>query len=485
MKARILIIEDDSAVAQALVKELRAEGYQADSEAKGDTGLARATEENFDLVISDLRLPGMGGLELVEQFHRAKPDVPILLMTAHGTTETAIEATKKGAFDYILKPFEMGDFLTLVSKAVSARRLLAGPLEMGELKLGRSAIIGRSAPMQELYKQIGRIAATPLPVLILGETGTGKEMVARAIFQYSDRSNGPFIAVNCAAVPETLLESELFGHERGAFTGAEARRIGRFEQAHGGTLFLDEIGDLTLNTQAKLLRVLQEKQIQRLGGRDLISVDVRILAATHRNLKAAIEEKLFREDLLYRINAITLTLPPLRDRSEDIPDLVKYFVSKHAAELGSHGAIQPEALDYLKHQPWPGNVRQLQNVIREAILLARGFPVSLDHVRALLDTQKLSRELSTQSMAEYISGLLTAAENGQAANLHSTAVRDIERELYSQAIQRADGNQAMAARWLGVTRTTLREKLFSFGIHPAQDLGDDGDKAKRSSGAHP
>jgi len=310
-RPRILLIEDDSGIAEALKKDLQTEGYQVSLAARGDEGNSRAQREDWEVVITDLKMPGLSGLDLVAQLHAAKPKLPIIMMTAFGTTETAIEATKLGAYDYLLKPFDMGEMLDLVARAVGSSRLMSEPIDMGQICGAQSAIIGSSRAMQAIYKEIGRVAATAVTVLIRGETGTGKELVARAIYQHSARSAQPFIAVNCAAIPETLLESELFGHERGSFTGAHTRRIGRFEQANRGTIFLDEIGDLSLSTQVKLLRVLQEKYIQRVGGNEKVPVDVRVLAATHRDLEAAIHERQFREDLLYRLSAVTITLPPL------------------------------------------------------------------------------------------------------------------------------------------------------------------------------
>src|SRR2546425_5739080 len=281
MKSRpkILLIEDDASIVGGLKKELQAEGYEVAVAQRGDDGLAEAKGQPFDVVITDLRMPGLSGLELVEQLHATKPKLPIILVTAFGTTETAIEATKLGAYDYLLKPFDMAELLDLVSKSVACNRLMSEPVEMGVARSNQSAIVGNSRVMQAVYKQIGRVAATTVTVLIRGETGAGKELVARAIYQHSQRASRPFIEVNCAAIPETLLESELFGHERGAFTGAHQRRIGRFEQAHQGTIFLDEIGDMSANTQAKLLRVLQDRHIQRLGGRETIETDVRVIAA--------------------------------------------------------------------------------------------------------------------------------------------------------------------------------------------------------------
>ncbi|MCX8156782.1 MAG: sigma-54 dependent transcriptional regulator [Verrucomicrobiae bacterium] len=469
---RVLLIEDDAGLATGLQSVLGDEGYEVVWEMRGDAGFERARSGQFDTVITDLRLPGLGGLELVRRLHETNPRLPIILMTAHGTAETAIEATKGGAFDYLLKPFEMPELLALTARAVSSARLVSEPIALGpEAPPDRLALIGRSRAMQEIYKEIGRVAAKPVSVLIRGETGTGKELIARAIYQYSDRAKGPFIAINCAAIPETLLESELFGHERGAFTGAEARRIGRFEQANGGTIFLDEIGDMTPGTQVKLLRVLQEKAIQRLGGRETIPVDVRVIAATNRDLEAAMRERLFREDLFYRLSVVVISLPPLRERREDIPVLVGYFLRRLGPELGCpEPLIQPEALDFLQAQPWPGNVRELENVIRKALLLASGYPISLDHVRAVTVGRPLG-ETKDPTLRELSMELLTAAQRGELTDAYERLITAAEKELLGQAIKLAQGNQAKAARWLGISRLTLREKLTQFGLHPSQEGG--------------
>jgi DNA-binding NtrC family response regulator len=471
MQPNILLIEDDQGTASALEKVLRADGYTVNVSPRGDDGLAQARNKSYDLVITDLKLPGLTGLDLIAELHSAKPKLPIIMMTAHGTTETAIEAMKLGACDYLVKPFEADELLALTASAVASSRLMSEPVEIGEARSGPRAIIGKSRVMQNIYKEIGRIAATPVTVLIRGATGTGKELIARAIYQHSDRAAKPFIAVNCAAIPETLLESELFGHERGSFTGAHSRRIGRFEQAHTGTIFLDEIGDLAPNTQAKLLRVLQEKCFQRLGGDELIPIDVRVLAATHRDLEAAIAEKEFREDLLYRLSVITITLPDLVDRVDDIPELVKFFMQHHAKELGvENPAIQPEAISWLQTQSWPGNVRELENIVRRAMLLARPFPVTLDHLQQLLARDRKPVSTSAQTHAAYVAELLERAQRGEIEAAYPKMLSDLEGELFSQAIQLAQGNQARAARWLGVTRLKMREKLIELGLHPGREL---------------
>jgi len=483
MKPKILIIEDDLSLAAALQKVLVAENYDVHLATRGDEGLSLVQTQPFDLVLTDLRLPGLDGLELVARFHQLRPKLPVILMTAHGTTDIAIEATKLGAYDYLIKPFEAENLLLLIEEAVARMRLMSEPVALGDAPNSSAAIVGNSRPMQEIYKQIGRIAATPLTVLIRGETGTGKELVARAIYQHSDRANQPFVAINCAAIPETLLESELFGHERGAFTGAHARRIGRFEQAHRGTLFLDEIGDLPLNTQAKLLRVLQERCFQRLGGDDWIHVDVRVLAATNRDLQAAIQEKEFREDLFYRLSGVTIHLPPLRDRRQDIPDLVRFFIRKFAAELKTDPpAIEPAALDWLTAQPWPGNVRELENVIRRAIVMARPLPIGLAHVQQASAAAHPAPSRLKQAHAEYISELLARAQRGELENVFDQLIADLEPELYSQAIKLAQGNQAKAARWLGVTRLKMREKLTALGLRSEPDSTKESDPQTQDPG---
>lgn len=468
--ARILLVEDDPGTASALRNVLQDEGYGVEVAERGDQGLVQAMSAAFDLVLTDLKLPGLSGLELAERLHASKPKLPLIMMTAHGTTETAIQATKLGAYEYLIKPFEAEELLDLVASAVAHSRLMSEPVELGSTDAVGFALVGNSRVMQNIYKEIGRVAATPATVLIRGATGTGKELIARAIYQHSDRSAKPFIAVNCAAIPETLLESELFGHERGSFTGAQARRIGRFEQAHGGTIFLDEIGDLNANTQSKLLRVLQERCIQRLGGDNTIPVDVRVLAATHRELEAAIKEREFREDLFYRLSVVTIHLPALHERREDIPDLAKFFIRRYAREFGVETpSIQPEAVLFLQDQSWPGNVRELENIVRQALLLARPFGIALEHVQQVLTKIHKAPALAGQTHAAYISELLARVQRGEERSAYNKLIADLEPELFGQAIRLAQGNQAKAARWLGVTRLKMREKLIQFGLHPAHD----------------
>ncbi len=468
--SRILLIEDDTGISGTLCQVLEDEGYEVEVEQRGDTGLARASQEPFNVVVTDLKLPGLSGLELVRQLHAAQPRLPIILVTAYGTTETAIEATKFGAYDYLLKPFNVPDLLDLVRKGADSNRIMSEPVLLGTDGVGREALVGHSPAMQAIYKEIGRVASKPVNVLIRGETGTGKELIARAIYQHSDRANAPFVAINCAAIPETLLESELFGHERGAFTGAQERRIGRFEQADSGTIFLDEIGDMSLGTQVKLMRVLQEKCLERVGGKETIPVDVRVLAATHQDLETAIRQKHFREDLYYRLSVVVIHLPALRQRREDIPELVRHFLKRHGPELGNpNPSIHPEAMEFLQAHSWPGNVRELENVVRKAVLLAQSYTINLDHARTALNKTSELTYSPARSFGDYVDELLAAAQRGEIDNAYARTVGSAEQELFARAIKLAHGNQAKAARWLGISRITMKAKLVQFGLHPAQE----------------
>ena len=483
--ARILIIDDDASVATALQHVLTTEGNRVDIATTAETGLNLAQSEDFEVVITDLHWQGPGtkgldssrGISLIEHLHKAKPQVPIVLITAYPTTDTTILAIKRGAYEYVTKPTndkEGEEFLATVRREAASYQRAATPVEMGaEASSAKDAIVGKSRLMQNVYKEIGRVANKPVTVLVRGETGTGKELVARAIMQYSDRANQAFVVVNCAAIPETLLESELFGHEPGAFTDAKSRRVGRFEQANRGTIFLDEIGDMSMSTQAKLLRVLQERTLQRLGGSETMEVDVRVIAATHRNLELAIQEKEFRSDLYYRLNDAVITLPPLRERREDIPDLVNYFMRRYGPQLGAvSGSVPDDAVNYLQQQPWLGNIRELQNVVRKALILAGQYPVTLDIVHKALSQTNMPRPVTDQTLGAYVSELLNSAERNEIENAETMLMQVVERELYGQAIRLAKGDQSKAARWLGVSRPTMREKLIRYGLHPTQSTGD-------------
>jgi len=496
--ARILLIEDEQEVRESLQNMLEAEGHKVQPAQDADQGIAAVLKKEFDVVVTDYQMPGSDGLEVVKSLHDTNPHLPVILMTAYHTTERVIEATKLGAYDYVLKPIDPPEFFIKIEKAVESRRLMAKPVEIRDigpdsevLTPGKDIIIGKSSVMLDVYKEIGRLAGKPVTVLIRGETGTGKELVARALYHQSDRKEHPFIVVNCAAVPANLLESEFFGHEAGAFTDAKVRRIGKFEQANQGTIFLDEIGDMEVNLQQKLLRVLQDKTIQRVGGKETIPVDVRVMAATHRDLEQAIQEKQFRSDLYYRLNVAVIRLPPLRDRREDIPDLIRYFRKRYATELGVvKPTITEEAVNFLKEQPWPGNVRELENVIRRALVLAGNYAISLELVtKALTQTSVLERTIqkfkhvdlpaegrsqtgepgeAARPFAQHISALLAKAQQGAMENVQAAVTEEVERELFEQAIRLAGGNQSQAARWLGVSLPTMREKLTRYGLHPTK-----------------
>lgn len=467
---RILLIEDDIQLAANLRSVLEDDGFAVTHSARGDEGLRLAGAGTFDAVLTDLRLPGLGGLELVRQLHETQPRLPVLLMTAHGTIETAIEATKVGAYDFLQKPFEMEELLALLHKAVEAGRLMREPVALPDAPVGRTALVGISRAMETVCKEIGRVAARPVTVLIRGETGTGKELIARAIYQNSERAKAPFIAINCAAVPENLLESELFGHERGAFTGADQRRIGRFEQANKGTLFLDEIGDLPPSTQVKLLRVLQQQTFQRVGGSETISVDVRILAATHRDLEAMIREGKFREDLFHRLSVVVIPLPPLRERREDVPALVQHFLRKYASDFGvAIPVVTSEALVALQADSWPGNIRELENMTRRLLLEARGLSISGGAVQRVLAARSAGASPAPMSFAALAADLLAKAQRGETRDAYGAMIIEAERELLTQAITLAEGNQAKASRWLGLSRFTLREKLKQLGLYASSE----------------
>jgi len=466
--AKILLIEDDASLAAVIRDSLEVSGYEVTLATDGDEGFSLARKNSYAALLTDFQMPGQDGLDIVQKLHEEKPHLPVILMTAHHSTDIAIQATRRGAWDYLMKPFALTTMQNLVERAVECSRLAARPVELErEIEQGDS-IIGRSHAMQEIYKEIGRAAAKPVTVLIRGETGTGKELVARALVRFSDRLQRPFVTVNCAAIPETLLESELFGHEKGAFTGADTRRIGRFEQADRGTLFLDEIGELSMGTQAKLLRVLQEKTISRVGGREDIQVDVRVIAATHVDLEAAIAAKRFREDLFYRLNVVTLTLPPLRERREDIPLLAQYFLRRHGEALQiPQPTLQREALPYLEKQPWPGNVRQLENVLRKALLGARGYPIGIDDLEKNLRTQ-VGAPTNALPWEKFVTDTVDAASRGEIEDALKILQGKMEEEALRHAIELAEGNQAKAARWLGISMPTMREKLRNYALHPRQ-----------------
>jgi DNA-binding NtrC family response regulator len=483
----ILIIDAQKSDAEELERVLKSEGYEVETVATAEAGLARATQGNFDVVLTGLHLSGSDerrndGLDIISKLHAAKPSLAVILMTAKPTTQTTIEAMKLGAYDSIIKGrIDWNAFTTLIHQAVEDSRFQLErpkvPLPLAE----PDAIIGNSTVMHAMYKQIGRLAPKSVAVLIRGETGTGKELVASALCRHSARHAKPFIIVNCAAISEQLLESELFGHEAGAFTDAKARRIGRFEQADQGTILLDEIGDMSINLQAKLLRVLQQKSFQRVGGKETITVDVRVVAATHRDLKLAILEKEFREDLYYRLNVAVIHVPPLRERREDIPSLVDCFMHRHGTELvgNQEPQIHADALECLQEMSWPGNVRELENVVRRALVSSHGI-ISMGDVQEAISQDIVAKSAAPLPAADnplttYVSNLLAQVMRSEVEGAHARVTAAAERELYSQAIQLAGGDQSKAAKWLGVSRPTMREKLLRYGLHPRHKSDAEGE----------
>jgi DNA-binding NtrC family response regulator len=462
----ILIIDDDDQLRQSFQKLLTEEGYHCISAASGETGVEMVERHAPDLVVLDMRLPGINGFETFTRIHRIEPKLPVIIMTAYGTTDTAIEATKMGAFDYVLKPFDIPDILKIIKQGLDASKFMRSPVGMDVIPDSpfKEAIIGRSQPMQEVYKSIGRVASTDATVLIRGESGTGKELAARAIYQHSLRNDKPFLVINCVAIPETLLESELFGYEKGAFTGAVHRRVGKIEQANGGTIFLDEIGDMPLSLQAKILRLLQEKCVERIGGRDTIAVNVRIIAATNRNLEEAISEGRFREDLYYRLKVVTLWLPPLRERPSDIPLLTDYFISRFAQESSmDNPGVKEETKSLLSKHFWHGNVRELANTIHKALIFNRGTPLSPEDIlKAIGGENNRAEEIEDdKGLVHWVQHELM---NPERENLFEAIMDRAAQVLISETLNIADGNRSRAAKMLGLSRPTLHSKIEKYNI---------------------
>ena len=464
----ILIIDDDDQLRKSFEKLLTDEGFTVESAPSGEEGLNIVLNKVPDLVVLDMQLPGMNGFETFQKIHEIESKLPVIIMTAFGTTETAIEATKMGAFDYMLKPFDIPDLLLVITQALEAGHFMRSPVEMDGIpdKASREAIVGRSDLMQDVYKAIGRVAPTNATVLIRGESGTGKELVARAIYQHSRRSNRPFLVINCVAIPENLLESELFGYEKGAFTGASHRRVGKVEQAHSGTIFLDEIGDTPSSIQAKILRLLQEHSIERLGGQKVIPVDVRIIAATNRNLEAALSEGRFREDLYYRLKVVTIWLPPLRDRAGDIPILTEYFLSKYASEMdmGIPG-ITEDAMEVLSDYSWPGNVRELSNTIHKTLIFNRGAPVCPEDIYQAVSGEDRGIETYSKSGDEAIrQWIREELKSDTTENMFDLCMDRFASLFVSEALSFTGGNRSHAARLLGLSRPTLHSKIEKYGL---------------------
>jgi two-component system, NtrC family, response regulator AtoC len=493
-KKQVLIVDDEANLRKILAAQLSRDGYDVLTAEDGAEGLALLRENHIDLVITDLKMPKVDGMQLLKQALAEEPDLPIIMITAHGTVDTAVEALKSGAFDYLTKPFDKDEVRQIVAKALRTRQLASQEATTSVPGAARFGIIGASTGLADLYAVLERVADTPTTVLITGESGTGKELVARALHDHSSRHDKPFIKVNCAAIPKELIESELFGYERGAFTGAVSSKPGRFELANGGTLFLDEIGEIPVEMQVKLLRALQESEFERVGGIKTIRVDVRLVAATNRDLKKLIAQGTFRDDLFYRLNVVPIRLPALRERASDIPLLVEHFLTKFNERLKKNviGA-EPEALVALGRYDWPGNIRELENVVERAVLFCDGQRLrEQDLPDELREGQGRGTHAGpgTSALGIFSSGLLAGnpalasaganepesmeltAESGLKEHV-KVAMSRLERDIVSRALVQTHNNVTHAARLLKISRKGLQLKMKELGLRePANDRGD-------------
>jgi len=471
--SKLLLIDDEADVLYSFRRIFDSPEIELTTASSGEEGLKLIPQLKPDLVLMDIRMGGINGLETLRRIRQLDTKQLVILMTAYGTTQTAIEAMKLGAYDYLLKPFDVPKIKEIVANALKAARDMKQVvsyqplLESEDYELG---FVGGAESMQQVFKLIGQVAASDATALITGESGTGKELVARAVYHHSNRNSQPFLAVNCAAIPEQLLESELFGHERGSFTGATNQRIGKFEQCNKGTIFLDEIGDMTPPTQTKILRVLQSGTFERVGGNTPIKVDVRVIAATNKPLEQAVAARQFREDLFYRLNVVRIHIPPLRDRRDDIPLLVNYFLKKIARDQGREPkSIATAAVRALEKYHWPGNVRELENVIRRAHVIAKSEAI----LPGDLPTEVTGQGATNGPVPTTAADGSTTDAGALARQLFQIAKRDpklkiiptVERELVIQALKEMDNNQVRAAKLLGITRATLRKRIEKFGIH--------------------
>jgi two-component system nitrogen regulation response regulator GlnG len=477
---RLLVIDDEPAIQHAFRRAFRDADVAIAFASTAAEAVEHYSADRPDAVVLDVHLPDATGLDTFHRLKAVDARVPVILVTGHGTADLAIEATKEGAFEYLLKPLELAELRALIDRAFRSSRLMRVPAsipEAGEEGEAGDPLLGRCPAMQEVYKAVGRVARQDVTVLILGESGTGKELVARAIYQHSKRAAKPFLAVNCGALPETLLESELFGHEKGAFTGADRRRIGKFEQCSGGTIFLDEIGDMTPLTQVKLLRVLQEQAFERVGGNETVRTDVRVIAATNADLERLVEAGRFRRDLYFRLNVFGIQLPPLRDRGDDLGVLIDFYVNRFGRELRKPvGELAPEARAALLAYPWPGNIRELQSVLKQAILRMRGSVIMPDFLPAgVLGTNPDPADAGGASdWNTFVAGRIAAGSE----SLYAEALERMEREVLLRVLRHTGGNQLQAARILGITRGSLRTKIRALGISIARKVEADERRAE-------
>jgi two-component system nitrogen regulation response regulator GlnG len=467
MKGRVLLVDDDPVmILEQVTHALGPQGMRIDVARTAEEGLRQIAAQVPDVILLDVHLPDLSGLQAYQRIRQLDGRIPVIFITWAANADTAIEAMKEGAYDYLFKPLDLALLSKVVAQAVDLGRLMREPAvvaEMPPMEDHGDAIIGRCPAMGEVYKAIGRVAAQNVIVLITGESGTGKELIARALYQHSTRPLAPFLVINCAAIPENLLESELFGHEKGAFTSADRKRIGKFEQCNGGTIFLDEIGDMPLATQAKILRLLQDQSFERLGGNETVRTDVRLIAATNRDLKAWSAEGRFRQDLYYRLSVFTIPLPALRERGDDLPMLIQHYLRRFSRDLGREvREIAPEALERLQRYPWPGNVRELQGVLKKALLQATGtvlVPAFLPESLSLPQDQAAG----TDAGFSFEAFILRRLEEGS-TTLSAEAHQHLDRLLLRLALRHTRGNQVQAARLLGISRQTLRAKTRELGL---------------------
>jgi two-component system nitrogen regulation response regulator GlnG len=473
--ARLLLIDDDADLIPEQVRQsFQSPRHRVVVATTGAEGLEQVRTDPPDVILLDLRLPDQSGLEVYQQVRRIDARIPVIFITMAKAADAAIEAMKQGAYDYLFKPLDLNQLRRVVGEALEVARRMREPAVLGDAAAdpdAEGAIIGACPAMRDVYKAIGRVAAQDVPVLIAGESGAGKELVARAIYQHGPRAKAPFLALNCAAIPENLLESELFGHEKGAFTGADRRRIGKFEQVSGGTLFLDEIGDMPLALQAKILRVLQEQSFERVGGNETVRTDVRLIAATHRDLTAWSADGRFRPDLYYRLSVFTIHLPPLRERGEDLPLLVRHYLRRFSRELGRDvREVAPEALERLRGYSWPGNIRELQSVLKQALLQASGTVLLATFLPDLSGRSGLPGPAAPTSADLGLEPFIRQRLVPDAQDLYAETHREVDRLLLSRVLEYTRGNQFQAARLLGIARQTLRQKLNDLGLHVTRSV---------------
>ena len=467
---KLLVIDDEPGIRKSIAEVLNSDVLEVLAAGNAEHGIEMLVQEKPLVVLLDIRLGRESGWTVYERLKEIDPKVIVIFITGHGSVDTAIESMKLGAFDYLVKPLDLDQLIQVVEQALKIGRLMRIPtvVDTSEKQdMEGDRLIGNGAAMQSICKQIGRIAPQDVNVLILGESGTGKELIARAIYQHSKRKKSTFLAINCAAIPEMLLESELFGHEKGAFTGADRQRIGKFEQCHEGTIFLDEVGDMPASTQAKILRLMQDGQFQRVGGNDPRRVDVRVIAATHQNLEGMIESGSFRGDLYYRLRGVTIHLPPLRDRIEDIAELAHYFLFRYNRQLGTIvQTIAAETLEVLREYRWPGNIRELQSVIREALIVSTGTTLLPEFLpaetrlapEAALQPSPAMEKIERSAWSE-LGSFVEAALDNREQNAYRIALEEFDRLIVSKAMNLTNGHQSMACELLGLSQPTLRSKL--------------------------